>query len=161
MRKLFIIALFVCLSTANYAQIGYEYAEQPIKSNSLYLELGGNSLLYSINYDHTLRLSEKLKLAVGGGFEYLTDVSINETSYGSSICLTPSANLLVGRKSHLFETGLGLFYPMSAGTILPTFRLGYRYQPLQGGFLFRVGLTPFITPGGILPWAGFSFGYTF
>ena len=162
MKKfIFASVLLICFSAVNFAQSHDVYEEAPMKRNSVYLELGGNSMLYSINYDHTMQLSQKVKLAVGGGLEYLTDISVNNTSYGTSFCLTPSANFLFGRSSHHFETGLGLFYPLSAGIILPSARLGYRYQPRHSGFLFRAGFTPFITSGGILPWAGLSFGYTF
>ncbi|NLO70604.1 MAG: hypothetical protein GX102_06630 [Porphyromonadaceae bacterium] len=160
MKKLFFIAITLCIVVTIQAQDVETYAEAPLKRNSLYFELGGNSLLYSLNFDHLIPFSNSLKLAVGGGFEYVTDIKINDVSYGASTCLTPSANLLLGRTSHHFETGVSCFVPLSAGIALPAVRLGYRYQPRNGGFLFRIGATPFITPGGILPWGGLSFGFS-
>jgi len=49
---------------------------------------------------------------------------------------------------------------------------GYRYQPRDGGFNFRVGASPLIGKGlglnsnnpsaiGVLPWGYLSFGWTF
>jgi hypothetical protein len=40
--------------------------------------------------------------------------------------------------------------------------LGYRYQPAQGGFLFRAAVTPIFGKGFFVPYyAGISFGYKF
>lgn len=162
MKKfIFAAVLLLCFSFSNLAQDAESIKEPQLKHHSVYLELGGNSFIYSINYDYTLQLSDLTKLAIGTGFEYVDEIKINEVSYGSSFCITPAANFLFGRSSHHFETGIAAYYPLSAGTIIPTIRLGYRYQPRNGGFLFRIGATPIVVPGVILPWAGLSVGYTF
>lgn len=162
MKKLiFTATLLLCFSISNFAKSYENSDETPFKHHSVYVELGGNSFIYSINYDYMFQLSDLTKLAIGAGFEYIDEIEINKTSYGDSFCITPAANLLIGRSSHHFETGVAAFYPLSASIIIPTVRLGYRYQPKNGGFLFRIGATPLIVPGAILPWAGLSVGYTF
>jgi hypothetical protein len=44
-------------------------------------------------------------------------------------------------------------------TVLLTGIVGYRYQKPAGGFQFRAVFTPLAGEGGVVPWAGVSFGY--
>jgi hypothetical protein len=39
--------------------------------------------------------------------------------------------------------------------------IGYRYQPTNGGFLFRIGLTPWFHSGGAKISGGLSLGVAF
>lgn len=160
MRKIiFILLLAVFSLNQSQAQEIQNDSTLNFKRNSIYLELGGNSVLYSLNYDYTFRLSEVTKLAVGGGLGVLniasyanSSVPISETTF----YITPAANFLFGKKSHHFETGLSLLQFQ-----FPMLRAGYRYQPVKGGFLFRAGFTPIIAGMNFILWAGISFGYTF
>lgn len=154
MNKLKLILIAAIIPLLSYAQV----SEKPIRKNSLYLELGGSSMLYSFNYDRLIPLSRSIKLTVGAGMEYVTQLTVNEVNYGAAYCITPSANLLFGSSSHHLETGVSVFTHTSSSTLIPALRLGYRYQPRNGGFLFRAGLTPLF---GFIPWGGVSFGYTF
>jgi hypothetical protein len=46
--------------------------------------------------------------------------------------------------------------------VLGTLNFGYRYQPVDGGFSFRAGVSPIITSDQFLPyWPYLSFGYSF
>ena len=128
-----------------------------IKHHSIYVELGGNSVLYSLNYDYTFSLSKSCKLAIGSGFEYLILGSYKDSDTPQDkpfLFVTPAVNFLLGKKSHHLEVGISAIY-----FSMPSARIGYRYQPAKGGFLFRVGYTPMLM--GPLHWCGISFGYTF
>ena len=109
-----------------------------IKHHSIYLELGGNSGAYSVNYDYSLSVSESAKLAVGTGLSALSLYSYNDGPapvQNTQFFITPEANLLFGKNSHHLETGVSLLLFQ-----IPVLRIGYRYQPKKGSFLFRAGL---------------------
>jgi hypothetical protein len=80
-------------------------------------------------------------------------------------------NYLSGEGSGNLELGIGVI-PLTVsiggdsglkrGTaVFGTATLGYRFQPLDGGFMFRIGLTPFFNSGGAVPSGGLSLGYAF
>jgi hypothetical protein len=162
MKKLTSITLFLLFFiTGIYSQTSESPLTPPpvFKHHSVYLELGGNSVLYSFNYDYTISLCEETKLAIGSGFG-VNIVPAAPSSDWKNICfLTPSLNLLFGKKSHHVETGVSMI--LTGEGKAPAIRLGYRYQPVKGGFLFRIGFTPVGAGGIIIPLAGLSFGYTF
>ena len=138
--------------------------------NSIYLEILGNGLLYSLNYDH--KIFDHLSARIGGMY-----LGVNESTSDSrvSLLLVPvMANYLVGSGSSRLEIGAGLTLGSVGGDIDAaggdfdkggvaafTSTIGYRLQPTNGGFLFRIGFTPIFTANGFLPWAGLSLGGTF
>ena len=163
----------------------YEKIEKPkLKHHSVYVELGGNSLFYSLNYDYTFSLSRGCKLAVGSGLSYFVTSSYENSDTPEDkpfLFVTPAVNFLFGKKSHHLEIGMS-----AINLVMPSARIGYRYQPAKGGFFFRIGYTPLFQKtepysysfidsdsdsnfhsGGSsrriqhIPWAGISFGYTF
>ena len=87
-------------------------------------------------------------------------------------------NYLVGAKRSAFEAGIGIT-PMYASLDIysPTkpeladhngwgasgfLNLGYRFQPLNNGFVFRANWTPAFNSTGFSPsWFGLSLGYGF
>jgi hypothetical protein len=83
----------------------------------------------------------------------------DENSHGT-LFLTPSVNLLIGESSHFIELGSSIQIAFD-GIILPTSRIGYRYQSQKNPSVFRIAFTPIIRESGILPWAGVSFGVSF
>lgn len=143
---------------------------QSYSQNSVYVELGGNGLFYSVNYDRrfTNNVSGRFGFMIfGGQSEQATDDQIG-------VGIFPvTANYLVGTGSHRLELGVGPvlmvaggdleeYGTVSAGGIAGvTSTFGYRYQPMEGGFLFRIGLTPFYSDGRPQLWAGLSLGYAF
>ena len=142
-----------------HAQCNPEEANTKFKHHSVYLELGGNSGAYSVNYDYSLSVSESAKLAVGTGLSALSLYSYHDGPapvQNTQFFITPEANLLFGKNSHHLETGASLILFQ-----IPVLRVGYRYQPRKGGFLFRVGFTPLLFDMDIFPWGGISLGYTF
>jgi hypothetical protein len=145
--------------------------------NAVFLEIGGNGLIYSVNYEHLFGDSD---FSLRGGFSYL---SLGASGGGASAKATFMtfpilANYYIGGKNNKLEIGAGatmVYAATSAGTSTsfasvsglvpaPTMAVGYRYIPAKGGFTFFIGFTPLILPGAdrpIWPWAGTSFGGVF
>jgi hypothetical protein len=149
-------------------------------NNGLFLELGGNGLLYSLNYERFV--SPDVPLRVGFMIFSLSarDRVTNESGSISVLAFPLTASWLGVRSgSHALELGAGVVIVSARidvdvdesrsdfqsvefdGTgIVGTGIIGYRYAPLNGGFNFKAAFTPFIGPG-FGPWAGLSFGYLF
>ncbi len=149
MKKIVLIFSLFFFSVAAFAQQ---------KRNSVYLEIGGNAVLYSVNYDHIFNISKKLKIAPRVGFMYLPISDIVRTDFGD-IRIPIEVNLLWSNKEnskHFLEGGLGISFiqiktsktsAQSGITTtgsefgkVTTLRLGYRYQKPTGGFMWRAGL---------------------
>jgi len=132
-----------------------------IRRNSIYFELGGNALLYSINYDRTFRLNDNLKLAPRVGFMYLPpDRSSDFKIFPQMTNIPLELNLLLGKStgsSTFAEVGFGLNYiSYSDGYtsrendarpeehivkgVVTTARLGFRHQKPAGGIMYRLGM---------------------
>ena len=78
-------------------------------------------------------------------------------------------NFLLGKDGRYFEVGAGLTYVSGQGelfdfdkasTTMGTLSFMYRRQPEEGGFMWKIGLTPFLAPGIFVPyWMGAGLGY--
>ncbi len=134
--------------------------EGHFSQNAVYLEIFGPGYLYSVNYDH--RISKNLGFRVGF------------TTWADMTGLPIAVNYLKGGPNSYLEIGLGLTpvdVTLSGRSFLGgghgknalwvTGTLGYRYQPQDEGFLFRIGFTPFWAYDAFVPFAGISLGYAF
>jgi hypothetical protein len=142
-------------------------------SNSIFIELLGNGLLYSINYDRMLM--ENLSVRVGLMYLSLSAADGTESAKVSFMLVPVMLNYLLGSGSHKLEIGAGPVVAHASGTasgtggdlaasgtgVAGTAVVGYRYVPKDGGFTFRGGFTPLFSKGGFFPWVGLSFGYVF
>ncbi len=176
-RVAFIIGLLglVVLSAPTYAQqtaavpdSTADAASEPAR-NALYVELGGAGLFYSINYDRHLVGGLHLR----GGYATLS----NNYWLNGRVHMVPVQLAFVSNATHALELGAGATFVKDNGAsgleldtkndtsnseIAASFVVGYRYQPIEHGFLFRVGFTPFVGSNGrFLPFGGISFGYAF
>ena len=137
--------------------------------NSIFIELLGNGLFYSLNYDH--KFFNHFSARLGGMYAPWSD---RDSDQSASLLLVPlMANYLVGNGSSRLEIGAGLTFGRASanlddleefdegGIASFTSTIGYRLQPTNGGFLFRIGFTPIFTSDGVLPWVGLSLGGTF
>ncbi len=132
-------------------------------AKSIYAELGGPSIA-GINFDMRLNKKEAgLGARVGMG-----GIIID----GEGALFFPvGLNYLFGKdQKNYFELGAGATLVSVTGDVIDgdlttTFghiSFGYRYQPKQGGFLFRAAVTPIFGKGFFIPYyAGISFGYKF
>jgi hypothetical protein len=149
----------------------------PTAPNAVYFELGGNALLYSVNYDRRLnntwtgRAGFMIVSAEG------TDPDTGERAEVSIAIIPVMINALLGRGTHRLELGAGPLFGIGGGRIEDpevgdvdefsaaglagvTTTFGYRRQPLNGGFVFRAALNPFYS-GKPQLWAGISAGWSF
>lgn len=141
-----------------------------IPQQSVYLELGGNGLFYSLNYDVLFHSRWGFRL---GGSMYppsFSDRYGQNTDEGSLAFLgIIMGHRLLGKSANKLELGAGLLF----GTIYDhqewdfieppgaTFAIGYRYYPEEPShFTFKAAFTPVLTKTGFHPRFGVSFGIT-
>jgi hypothetical protein len=158
--------------------------------NTVYAEVLGSARLYSINYDRILGDVWALR----GGVSFIPS-SVNNgfgqyRFFDFTVPITISYLLNFGNSPHNIEIGLGAAptfglanfegklsngqsfesYTRGYTTVRGTTIAGYRFQPKDGGLMFRAVLTPSIlfVPGVSPPLAppdvlygGISIGYTF
>lgn len=176
-----VFLVFLTLSQSTFAQT--EPGTFTAK-NAIYLELGGSSGIYAINYGKIFHQKGRLKLNASVGFSIWPNEKIDsKTIWLPAVPLEISA--LYGKSNHHLEMGFGftsyldkttainsetfeLSDKVVFGAIIPV-RIGYRYQKPVGGFFFRIGYTPLFN----VPvragkswsfdpyWAGVSFGKSF
>ena len=145
------------------------------RGKAIYLELGGNALAYSVNFD--TRFREKT-----GGL----GARIGIGSVGDWFAIPVMLTYMAGKKdsNHFFEIGGGFTYfnyeePYVVGDksldqqFSATFSFMYRRQPRYGKFVFKVGISPIFgywdwqaedneeAMLGVLPMFGMSFGRAF
>ena len=144
--------------------------------NTIFVELGGNALLYSLNYERIT--AQDIGLRIGFSYVSLTATAGSASSSETAVGIPITASYLgLGSGSSKFELGGGILFErfsgasssgfgdeIKVGVFVPmaTFIAGYRYVPVNGGFNFKVGFTPVYHPDvGLFPWGGMSFGYGF
>lgn len=144
--------------------------QDDFKRNTVFGELGGSSFLVSINFDKRFSKSpEGFGVRVGAGYMAWQDTKI----YNFPILV----NYLTGKNGKYFELGIGptIGYaqerqePMDPDlsfepylTLYGSINIGYRYQPVNGGFNFRAGISPILNFDNVIPfWPYLSFGYSF
>jgi hypothetical protein len=147
------------------------------RHNLVFLELGGNGILYTLNYDRAIAGGFTIRVGVGQVLEGANPIASADDELASvdALGIPILANFVGGGDRHRLELGAGvtLLYASArsatryraatdAGvTTLATALIGYRYVPPGGGFTYRAGFTPLVSAAGVLPWAGLSFGYLF
>ena len=137
-----------------------------ISRSSFYIELAGNALIYSVNYD--LILLDKGKFSASGrvGFSLWTvDWPNNLYTFPAEI------NGMIGSDPHHVELGVGHItwlrsFDNGGEHITDLYsgisgRIGYRYQKSTGGLIFRAGIVPIyiIVRRQFFPWLGLGVGY--
>ncbi|MFT2011465.1 hypothetical protein ACMA1I_22520 [Pontibacter sp. 13R65] len=148
---------------------------------AIFVEAFGQGLQASINYDMRFKKGVQsglgFRLGIGG---ISTGTSNNDAwNVRSGVIAFPvGLNYLVGEKKGSFEAGIGLTrHNAFTDTYSPTkpnivdengwdtngyLNLGYRFQPLSNGFMFRLIWTPVISTTGFLAQNfGVSAGYSF
>ena len=142
--------------------------------HAAYLELGGSGIIYTANYER--RLGQHVAVSAGLGGLGLREPA-TQTSFGWAIQPWRVHGLL-GSRGHHLEASLGFAWGLMRGDVNEpgrprnfwlvhgTSSLGYRFQPDDGGFVFRAAVTPFYGGGrfaplgaALQPWAGVSLGW--
>lgn len=137
------------------------------RAQNVFVEVGGQGLLFTANYD--TRFGNR-RDGIGGrvGIGYISIDGNNATTVPLSL------NYLLGKGNKFFEIGLGatvlatsgdensFFFEDNNSNVIGTMSFSYRLQPVDGGFSFRVGLTPVFNQDFFVPYyGGLSLGYTF
>jgi hypothetical protein len=168
--KRFLIILFIPLSLI-VSERAFGQEEKEGSNHGVFFEFFGNGIFNSLNYDTRFtKRGDGLGGKVGVGY-----APVNGDQYFSFPFMV---NYLLGKNSHYFEVGAGANYLVgdyqNGGGIIGipeiaiwegwtgNLSLGYRYQPGDGGFLFRAGITPMFTKNEFKPfWPQVSLGYAF
>jgi len=153
------------------AQLPESPSTAEIPQQSAYLELGGNGLFYSLNYDVLFQRSWGFRL---GGAVYppaFDNPNRNKQADEGSLAFLGivMGQYMLGQTAHKLELGGGILF----GTIYDhdkwdfieppgaTFSIGYRYYPVESShFTFKAAFTPVITKTGFHPRIGITFGIT-
>jgi hypothetical protein len=144
--------------------------------NAIYAELLGPGIIWSVNYERRFGQSG---FAARAGLGYVS-VTASGGGESASVSLTTipltASYLGIGGYYSKFELGAGgviAIASAAAGGLgsttssasgvggAATILAGYRYQSDGGGFQFRVGISPLLGPGGVLPWGYLSLGGAF
>ncbi len=76
MKKLFVTYMLVFIF--GYGLFGQESEVHQIKRNTIHLEVGGASFLYSINYDRLILDKQSSNIALRSGMMYASDFQTND-----------------------------------------------------------------------------------
>ena len=172
----FLIVIFYALSIAIAQPIFAQEKEGPYSQNSIFVEVLGQGVFYSINYDR--RITPDFSLRVGFTSWSITSILFLVPGELKFTAIPVTANYLAGGESaHHLELGIGLmpifltlqgdeeFFGSnvsgSGASVVGTATIGYRLQPPGGGILFRIGFTPLFTFKKFVPWGGISLGAAF
>ncbi len=145
---LFALAMLPCAAQDDYVITDTSFAQLYQGQQAVFVEAGGNGIIWSLNYDRILVSKEYWKLSGRVGAQYtpwLDSLSV----VGVPVELV----YLSGDYRHFMEFGAGaaLFHsdrqipegaPIPNTFINASMRLGYRYQRPEGGFFWRVGFVP-------------------
>ena len=164
--------LLFCLFLLTFSQKGFA---QSSGYNSVYLELGGNGIIGSLNYERLIPVGDYFAFAGRVGGLYLPDRNEN---YG--YMFPAEVSMLLGKNALKFEAGFGYTYfnyidrehgetddfSNPEKNLIPVLRLGTRRQIGQSPFFLRSAFTflfiESVTLGKFpIPWLGFSAGYSF
>jgi hypothetical protein len=144
-------------------------SENGKRAQNIFVELGGQGLLFTANYDSRF---SKRRDGLGGraGIGYISTGGDN----ASTMTMPLSLNYLLGKGRQFFEIGLGATLLATSGNdnsflfnennsnIIGTMSFSYRLQPIDRGFSFRAGLTPIFNKNFFIPYyAVLSLGYSF
>jgi hypothetical protein len=173
---LYIIVIFAACVSSVRAQdqtaVGTARPDIITAPNAIYVELLGSGLIPSINYDRML--TNNFAGRVGLGYLPLGSVISGDGGSVSASITTIPATISwfpFGATSSKLEIGAGIVYASivaksfdkaDEGSALGyTEILGYRLEPLNGGFLLRVAVTPWELGSHFQPYGGVSLGLAF
>lgn len=178
-RCTLILSLCVILIVIDSHQVRGQYYQPPrrIKENvqTVYFELFGNGIFFSLNYDVVFK--SHLGTRFGAGFD-LTGIPNNSSLFTSdpnyvpfkSVSIVIMENYYVGNGRTRLELGMGGVFGHVSTDIATskyiasppglTFTTGLRILPSESKhFSFKIAFTPTISKGRFFPYGGISFGW--
>jgi hypothetical protein len=165
MTKTLLLILTLLIASYSIAQ----------KSKSVFLELGGNGGLGSVNFDSRFNKSEK-GFGYRAGFGFIPPTNSFGVSDPAIWTVPIGLNYLIGKSRHYLETGIGVTFYFYDGTgsdfwgntevkkgtgifLIPS--AGYRYSPYGKSFQGRLFVSPVINAEGVSFYWGLSVGFKF
>ena len=151
-----ILLCFVCFNS-----FGQRVTKNlPFKNkNSFQIELLGQGVFYSLNYERILFNGRNIKVAGNAGFEY---------AFGYS-AFPIAVNILFSINNYHIELGVGrtIVSGTASGGFTST-RIGFRDQTPDGRLIFKLAFTPLIGLPNysdelnvVTPWGSVSIGFSF
>jgi len=179
MKKIFLVLLAIATLNQLLAAQG-----ERVANRVFYTELGGPGVIMSANFDTRFDSNERLGFGyrLGAGFGYKEEYGRYNNQWGyydyvtrTYFSIPAGVNYVFGKpdSNKTFEVGAGLTFLTrkaalyyynegKTGYMIGHFTFMYRVMPVDGGFSFRVGLTPMIgTSGNLMPSGAIGFGYVF
>ena len=165
-QRIILILVFIGLGKIC---LGQSYFSRGMhKTNAWYVEVGGNGLLASVNFDKIFYEAELIKISwrVGAGYAPLNLFIPAEKDFATFLF---GFNEMFGMRNKYFEVGINGGYTLGLpdiegyidGDLISIMgTIGFRRQSHDKGFVYRFGFTPMIYPK-LLPSVGFSFGQSF
>jgi hypothetical protein len=161
-RPLILLLLYLALLQGTASAQTESTSSRISAPNSIYGELiAGYGLGLTANYERILVTITPLSFSVHAGF----GIVVSEPVVG--IALPAGVNLLIGR-NHMLELSTGMVYVSGEdwdssphSNVWLSALIGYRYQPINGGLIIRIGFTAYFTDEVIHPSIGFSLGHAF
>jgi hypothetical protein len=164
------VSALLLLAPAAFAADGGSPTQDPVRANSVFVEVGGVAPFFSVNYERLVAEQWGGRLGIG----YLPPISICSGCSLSDPGISAAVNavLLLGNRTHSLELGLGVNAGFLLGrandvrdVIAADAVIGYRYVG-SSGLLFRASFTPFFMPWSTtglkaLPMGGLSLGLAF
>ncbi|HEX8315275.1 MAG TPA: hypothetical protein VF609_09790 [Flavisolibacter sp.] len=165
--KIYLASVVVILLCATLCSA--QTTDKP-KLSAVSFELGKTGLIYNVNFDHKLASKNfGFRLGAGSNFgQYLSVISVGGGGYH-----------LIGRTKNFFELGLDIQYLIADEVsddqkdfasifVYPDYSTKTIYQSLNFGYrrygkntMFRVGLSPGIIKGELIPGGYISCGFSF
>jgi hypothetical protein len=161
MKTSIIICLLIFLILSMYPPQGKVTAQSNSSGdivtapNAMYVELLGQGVALSANYERMLFATTPHNISLRAGFGIWVGIE------SGGVVVPIDASYLFG-SNHKLEIGIGFAfisgrYDYNAASFA---LIGYRYQPIDGGFLIRVSFTPRFSDE-FEPWVGLGLGYAF
>ncbi|MGB9773821.1 MAG: hypothetical protein ACP5JH_09985 [Bacteroidota bacterium] len=171
--RLLLIVWIIFLITSKGAAPGKETI---FAKNAFYVEVGGQGIVYSVNYERFVE--PHIGLSLRTGFTHFYGLTPYTLVGNFTVTAFPvMIHLIAGHGSDHFELVIGavLGFGVSGqkqsfadrepgetvGFVIPTETLGYRHQPLKGGVVFRAAIALFLSRDIFGPCPAISFGYAF
>jgi hypothetical protein len=171
MKCRYLFPFLFLLAQACFGQEKADTVPRVFPNNSVYLELGGNAVLFgSLNYERVLLHRKFFYLTARGGlgggyiptasilsFPVLVNTLFQFYKGGAAEVGLGATMMLIGMEEG--DAGDNDFWK-NGNAPMPTGTIGYRYQGKRG-FLLRVNFTPFTNFSEVFYFLGLSFGYSF
>jgi len=160
---------FLLVLLISFTIAGQSKFKPPIARNTVYLEMLGNGLTYTANYETALFRNPAFcivgRLGINISPPYILHSDLN---------LLTGMTLLFGKSREFLELGIYNLNLVASGEYqtknILTGNIGYRFQPFSiNSIVVRLNFTPFYFPdtdgdpddSPWIPYAGFSIGYAF